>query len=379
MLSSEVNIVNGRVVSTRDAGISFSIVEGIIKHHAQYEWKRNITTSEAKKIYENVSPFTEENVVAYLKRHYYEKDTADKSISCPECQTLLSTLKHGEINNHIDDHIRNLYNKAALGDKVTQKIINLERARKNSIYDSTATEGKFYVKKIEGTSLYGVFEEGRPNPLIRLENKEEAERKAKRMREVRRDSRDAPRCQTKDIGFGGKGYQCRICGATDSVAGHIKHVKDDVLYSEGKTKISKHEDGKYTVVKEGKYVGEYSSYEEALKHVKDAGVIGIGSQVRVNAGHHKNELAKIISMGEDGNNYRVEFPNGVKAIVFPMDITLANDAKDDEEDVFTEDPLTGGSSEEAISHNIAEMVKAGHPQKQAIAAAMKKAGKSNQS
>ncbi len=38
-------------------------------------------------------------------------------------------------------------------------------------------------------------------------------------------------------------------------------------------------------------------------------------------------------------------------------------------------PLKSGSSKKVISQNIKEMVKAGHPQKQAIAAAMNKAGK----
>jgi hypothetical protein len=39
-------------------------------------------------------------------------------------------------------------------------------------------------------------------------------------------------------------------------------------------------------------------------------------------------------------------------------------------------PLKPGGSKKVISSNIREMVKAGHPQKQAVAASMKKAGKS---
>jgi len=38
-------------------------------------------------------------------------------------------------------------------------------------------------------------------------------------------------------------------------------------------------------------------------------------------------------------------------------------------------PLKSGKSKKVISQNIREMMHAGHPQKQAIAAAMRKAGK----
>lgn len=41
-------------------------------------------------------------------------------------------------------------------------------------------------------------------------------------------------------------------------------------------------------------------------------------------------------------------------------------------------PLKEGSSQDVISTNIAELIKAGHPRDQAVAIAMKKAGKSNQ-
>ena len=39
-------------------------------------------------------------------------------------------------------------------------------------------------------------------------------------------------------------------------------------------------------------------------------------------------------------------------------------------------PLKKGSSDKVVSANIREMVKAGHPQPQAVAAAMRQAGKS---
>lgn len=41
-------------------------------------------------------------------------------------------------------------------------------------------------------------------------------------------------------------------------------------------------------------------------------------------------------------------------------------------------PLKAGKSDKVVSQNIREMIKAGHPKNQAIAAAMRKAGRSNQ-
>ena len=40
-------------------------------------------------------------------------------------------------------------------------------------------------------------------------------------------------------------------------------------------------------------------------------------------------------------------------------------------------PLKSGKSKEAVSENISELVRSGRPQKQAVAIAMDKAGKSN--
>jgi hypothetical protein len=40
-------------------------------------------------------------------------------------------------------------------------------------------------------------------------------------------------------------------------------------------------------------------------------------------------------------------------------------------------PLKKGSGKSVVSDNIREMIKAGHPQKQAVAASLNKAGKSN--
>jgi len=73
---------------------------------------------------------------------------------------------------------------------------------------------------------------------------------------------------------------------------------------------------------------------------------------------------------ETGNEHFLERAKKLKA--------EGKDSKD-EEDFYTKDPLKEGSSKEIIVENIAEMVKSGHPQEQAVAAAYIKAGKSKDS
>ena len=53
-------------------------------------------------------------------------------------------------------------------------------------------------------------------------------------------------------------------------------------------------------------------------------VIKIGDSVKVNAGRFKNAIATVIDMAiSGGNNYKVEFEDGTKAIIFPHDLKLA--------------------------------------------------------
>ena len=55
------------------------------------------------------------------------------------------------------------------------------------------------------------------------------------------------------------------------------------------------------------------------------------------------------------------------------------DSSQGKQNIFTQDPLQEGSSQENISKNIRTEMAAGKPQKQAVAIAMSKAGKSNDS
>jgi len=63
-----------------------------------------------------------------------QDSAADAGIGkCPECGQKMSDLKSGETNAHIDGEIRKLYKKA-VDEKVTDRIIALERFRKSAIY-----------------------------------------------------------------------------------------------------------------------------------------------------------------------------------------------------------------------------------------------------
>jgi hypothetical protein len=67
---------------------------------------------------------------------------------------------------------------------------------------------------------------------------------------------------------------------------------------------------------------ETSNVNESKQSLQEA-IIKKGSTVVVNAGRFVDARAKVIDMGINGNNYKVEFPDGKKAIIFPTDIRLA--------------------------------------------------------
>jgi len=255
MLSSEVNVVNGRAVA-KDAGYKDS---SILKEENGYQQVEKDAKTVAEKMDFGVGnrvkvtegPFKgragtitsyggtyscvvkldkgerQDFSIFYLKKM---SDSIDAIPSCPECNKSLSSMDPGEINKHIDDEIRLLYNKAAKLEKVTTRIIALERMRKSAIYgdatgwkrDMTGSEYNQMVKILEDRQRVAQ-ESGDPeqarfyrSEMESLYNEYHSQRRAVGK------SRD---CKASDIGFGDGGYKCHNCGAHDKIAGKIKHTK----------------------------------------------------------------------------------------------------------------------------------------------------------
>jgi len=77
------------------------------------------------------------------------------------------------------------------------------------------------------------------------------------------------------------------------------------------------------IKKKGKHLGDSKNKGRHLGYSEMAKkVIKIGDKVLVNVGKYKNEEGKVIDMGIKGNNYKVEFSDGSKAIIFPTDLKL---------------------------------------------------------
>lgn len=60
----------------------------------------------------------------------------------------------------------------------------------------------------------------------------------------------------------------------------------------------------------------HSLYSSERDEEERLAVINVGDSVIVNAGRFKNAKAQVLAMGLKGNNYKVQFDDGTKAIVF---------------------------------------------------------------
>lgn len=195
-------------------------------------------------------------------------------------------------------------------------------------------------------------------------------------------------CKASDIGFGDGGYKCGNCGASDKIPGKIQHVKDTLVYNYKGFQIE-NQNGRYVILnpKQGLSERSFKSLGEAKNKIEEkAGRGREAYDVGPITGQDIRRTARTLGYSLPSNKIEEildELENNPLAnddtIVGMIKRLGSQDSKDDfeEEDEFTEDPLESGSSKEAIGKNIKTEMNAGKSQKQAVAIAMSKAGKSN--